>query len=88
MPQRTNQDYCFHRKTYNHLLPLQPVSTHWGKSFKAPDYYSSSYEVTGEVVQEFSDTDDAVCVVLVRQTVTNADVKKNVVNTAPNLAFC
>jgi hypothetical protein len=82
MPQRTNQDYCFYRKTYNRLLPPQPVFTYWGKSFQALEYWSRSYEVTAEIIQEFSDTDDAACVGLVRETVPNANVKKNVANIA------
>lgn len=83
MPPRTNQDYCLHGETYNHLLPPQPVFIQWGKSFKALEYQSSSCEVNAEIVQEYSDTDDAAYVVLVRETVTNANVKKkNVANIA------
>jgi hypothetical protein len=76
MPQRTNQDYCFHRKISNHLLPTQPVFTHWCKPFKAVEYYIGSYEVNAKNVQEFSGIDDAACVGLVRETVTDANVKR------------
>jgi hypothetical protein len=76
MPQNTNQDCCFHRETSNHLLPPQPVFTHWCTSFEALEYYSGNYEFIAENFQEFSDTDDAAFVGLVRGTVNGVNVKK------------
>ena len=76
------------QRTCNHFASVTTCLHSSGVWLKALGYYSENLEAAEEIVQAFPNSDDAICVALVREILKGVNTKKKMVlHTSGQAAF-